>query len=272
LQQHDNNLAIEHGAILVNGKIQRYRLEIEGVAKSKGLLAAIVFVTNRIRRRVANKVRLYFWYNYNRLLKSRAMFLFQGDKYHYFFNSYNMTWRNERAVEIPIVKRILQETKGDVLEVGNVLSHYFDVKYDIVDKYERAKGVIHQDVTEIQTSKRYDLIISISTLEHVGWDENPDHSAFIDDPEKILKALTKLRSLLKRHGKIVITVPLGYNPHLDDLLKNGKLKVDQMFFMKRGSRGDKWIQATWNEVKTVGFNIKVPTANAILIGIVENCS
>ena len=257
---------------LFSGKIQRFLLETKAVAKSRGFSAAIAVAVNRVRRAVTKRISFYFWYYYNRVLRSRTTFLFQGNKYRYLFHRYNVTWQNERAVEVPIVKHILQKTSGEVLEIGNVISHYITVKHDIVDKYERAKGVTIQDVTEIQTSKRYDLVISISTLEHVGWDEKPDHSKLEDDPEKILKAISKLCALLKQKGKIVVTIPLGYNPYLDRLLKSGRLRFDKQFFMKRTSKGGRWVEATWEAVKDIGFNMQVPTANAILIGILENCS
>jgi hypothetical protein len=60
----------------------------------------------------------------------------------------------------------------NILEIGNVLSHYFPVNHDIVDKYEKADGVINQDVVHFYSPKKYDLIVSVSTLEHVGWDED----------------------------------------------------------------------------------------------------
>jgi hypothetical protein len=41
----------------------------------------------------------------------------------------------------------------NVLEVGNVLSHYFPVHHDVLDKYEKAKGVINEDVVEFSPAK-----------------------------------------------------------------------------------------------------------------------
>lgn len=118
-------------------------------------------------------------------------FVFQGKKYKYFYHRYNRTWTNERAVEIPIIREIWKENKGkEVLEIGNVLSHYFSVNHDIVDKYEKAKSIINEDVVNLKPSKKYDLIISISTLEHVGFDEEPK------EPEKILRAIENLKNLL----------------------------------------------------------------------------
>jgi len=59
----------------------------------------------------------------------------------------------------------------NILEIGNVLSRHIKLEHDILDKYETAKGVINEDIVDFKSEKKYDLIISISTLEHVGWDE-----------------------------------------------------------------------------------------------------
>ena len=57
-------------------------------------------------------------------------------------------------------------------------------------------------------------IVSISTIEHVGWDETPR------DPKKIPLALENLTTrCLAPDGEIVVTLPLGYNTYLDKLLK-----------------------------------------------------
>ena len=81
---------------------------------------------------------------------------------------------NERSIEVPIVMEIVNQNKGKrILEIGNVLSNYYKVSHDIVDKYEKAPNVINQDVVDFKTNEKYDLIVSISTLEHVGWDEEP---------------------------------------------------------------------------------------------------
>ncbi len=86
----------------------------------------------------------------------------------------------------------------------------------IVDKYEKAIGVINEDICNFKPSKKYDLIISISTLEHVGFDEKPR------DPCKVLRAIENLKSLLAVGGKLVAILPVGYNPYLDELIKSGK--------------------------------------------------
>lgn len=133
-------------------------------------------------------------------------FTFSGRSYRYFYHTCNTTWKNERAVEVPIIWEIVKDYQGkSILEVGDVLSHYFKVKHDIVDKYEKADGVINKDILDYKVKEKYDLIVSISTLEHIGFDERTR------DPTKTLKAMKHLKSLLKKGGKLIVTVPVGFN-------------------------------------------------------------
>lgn len=47
-------------------------------------------------------------------------FTFRGKQYRYFYHRYNQTWKNERAVEIPIARELVQEYRGrSILEVGS---------------------------------------------------------------------------------------------------------------------------------------------------------
>ena len=67
-----------------------------------------------------------------------------------FYHRYNMTWANERAVEVPIAREYLSQHTGQrVLEVGNVLSHYGEVDHVVLDKFERDKGVVNEDLSLI---------------------------------------------------------------------------------------------------------------------------
>jgi hypothetical protein len=215
---------------------------------------------------VSHRVKLASGYSYHRSLRSFRTFTFQGSRYHYFFHWHNATWRNERCVEIPIVWKVLVENQGkEVLEVGNVLSHYFPVKHDIVDKYEVFNGVINQDVVDFRPSKRYDLIVSISTMEHVGWDEDPrNESKKLGEPVKILRALDNLQECLTAGGIMVITLPVGYNPQLDKSLAEGKIGFTKRFCMKRVSR-NKWVEADWAGCRETRFGVPYTGANAIVV-------
>jgi SAM-dependent methyltransferase len=191
-------------------------------------------------------------------------FEFYGKRYNYFNHKYNTTGNNERAVEIPIIWDIVEWYYGKkVLEIGNVLSHYFPINHIILDKYETADNVISQDVVDFHPNDKYDLIISISTLEHVGWDE-PQH-----EPNKIIKAVDNLNTILEPKGKLVVTLPLGYNSDMDRLLKEGKLKFDKQFYMKRVSEDNKWIEVGLEHVADIKYSEPFPCANGLVIGINE---
>ena len=164
---------------------------------------------------------------------------------------------------------IAKSCKGSILEIGNVLSHYFPFNHDIVDKYEKAEGVVNEDVTEITFSKKYDLIISISTLEHVGWDEDPKKQIMLNENQKIRQAIEKIRTLLNPGGRIAVTVPVGYNPNLDSLLNSGKPIFDKFFYLKRISKDNKWVETTWKDIENSKFNEPFPFANGLVIGIIE---
>lgn len=154
------------------------------------------------------------------------------------------------------------------MEVGNVLSHYFEVRHEIVDKHEKAKGVVNQDVADLRLPKKYDLIVSISTLEHVGWDENPNYSESAREPDKVIIAFEKLKASLKTGGEIVVTLPIGYNPYLDVAIGNGKIDFDKMFCLRRISK-NRWIETNWENVRKLKFGSPFPFANGLVIGTIE---
>lgn len=205
-----------------------------------------------------------FWCYYYKIFKLPRTFTFQGSTYNYFFHRYNTTWKHERTVEIPIIWNIVKKyQKKKILEVGNVLSHYFTINHDILDKYEKADNVINEDVTIFDTYKRYDLIVSISTLEHVGWDENPR------EPGKILHAIKNLKNLLVPGGKMIVTLPLGYNLEMDRFLRENKMEFNKRYYLKRISEDNKWTEVNWNDVLNVKYNYPFFNANGLVVGIIE---
>jgi hypothetical protein len=187
-----------------------------------------------------------------------------GKKHNYFCHRYNATWKNERAVEVPYVWAAVQKAHAQglsVLEIGNVLSHYFPITHEVVDKYEKAPGVINKDIVGFKPHKKYDLIVSISTLEHVGWDETPK------DKLKIKKAITAIKNMLKKNGKAIVTIPLGYNPPLDILLKNKAITFDETYYLRRTSELNSWEQTSNAIVGKMTYGKPFSNANGLIIGI-----
>jgi SAM-dependent methyltransferase len=193
-------------------------------------------------------------------------FQFQGKTCQCFYHGYNMTWAGERMIEVPIAKSYLDRYRGKhVLEVGNVLSHYFPVSHEILDKFERGTGIINKDVVEFLPAKRYDLILSISTFEHIGFDDDSD----VSSGKKIGEAIAACRGILKPDGKFVMTVPLGYNPDLDRLITNSELDASAEFYMRRVQKLD-WEPASKEEALRCPYRTPFPYASALLIAEFSN--
>lgn len=218
-----------------------------------------------IRDKIHAFIILQTLYTYYRLVKRGRSFEFEGERFAYLYRRYNYTFWNERSVEVPIVWRIVKSHSGRILEVGNVLSHYFPCRHDVLDKYEKDKAIINCDVVEFKPSNRYDLIVSISTLEHVGFDppEEPN-------PNKVLRAVENLRkNCLSREGEILVTLPVGHNPGLDRLLFDGKLGFAKLFYLKRISRDNRWIETDASDAANARYGFPFRGANAIVVGVIQ---
>jgi SAM-dependent methyltransferase len=200
-------------------------------------------------------------------LHARRSFIVRGTRYRYYAGAHNNAWSNERTVELAIALPFLSRAgNGRVLEVGNVLSHYVPTRHDVVDKYEQAPGVLNADVLDFQPDGPYDLIVSISTLEHVGWDED------VVEADKPLRAIDHLAGMLAPGGTLLVTLPLGYNPHLDEALRNGAHHLDDVAFVQRISRDNRWRETTASVVAGARYGDPFPAANALAIGARANPS
>ncbi len=190
---------------------------------------------------------------YNKYLnRHKSTFTFRGQTYDYYYHSYNTTWKNERGIEIPIIRRLVQENSGKrVLEIGSVLPHYFSCDHDVVDLTERYPGVINQDITDFRPTNKYDLVVSISTFEHIGcWGKGPGQ------PEKLLRAIQNvIENILAPGGKFVITVPLGQNPDMERYLAEEAIKFTGLYCMQQvDAKMNDWKEFPWPEIRGHEFN------------------
>jgi hypothetical protein len=190
-------------------------------------------------------------------------FQVENKRYRYLFHPHTTTWRNERCVEIPLAAEVLNAWSGKrVLEVGNVLSHFMPITHDVLDKYEHADRVINEDIVEFTPAAPYDLILSISTLEHVGWDETEL------EPEKVRAALTRLTEILAPGGRLWLTVPRGYHRYLDRDVDEGTIPFTHLAFLRRTSRRD-WHQVRHEDVKGIPYGVGFEGAIALMIAITD---
>lgn len=192
-----------------------------------------------------------------------------------FDHLYNSTYLNERRVELAVAIDFLSDIDStNVLEVGNVLAHYDVGGHVVVDRYEQPTGYqalrdwpyYQVDVFDIatQVGSSWDRIVAVSTLEHVGFDMDP---AGPTDPDAAPAAIAYLRTLLAPEGRMLVTVPCGFHPVLDQLItedlmgalrsatfvrdwateepdESGWVQTDEPTVLPYGDTGP-WAEAVW---------------------------
>ncbi len=191
-------------------------------------------------------------------------FTYDGASYEYLIHPGNRTWRNERTIEVPIALRALERHRGErILEVGNVLGLYTPVEHDIVDKFDESVKAV--DIVDY-TADPYDFIVSVSTVEHIGWDEDMRVGRDrVGDPEKVGRAIAHLTGLLKAGGEVLVTFPLGYNPALDELVREGRLPFRHVKVMRRTGSDNGWLEVDIGEVPDAAYDFRRMHANVLVI-------
>ncbi len=159
-------------------------------------------------------------------------FVWNGRRLNYFDHPYNHTALNSRRVEVPIARWFIAHAgeKAQILEVGNVLAHYGPIHWPAVDL--REKGAINADIMRWEPPEPLNLIVSISTIEHV---QAP--------PSRVL---ARFRDFLAPGGLAVATAPTGYSADLDRELREGKLRTNRAWFL-RACQGGTWQECTMDE-------------------------
>lgn len=209
---------------------------------------------------------LWLW-KYRGCELERKSFELGGRAYRYFVHPYNHTWANERAVEIPVVRELVaRHDPGAVLEIGNVLSHYFPTRHAVLDKYERSfsRPIIRDDVVSYRPEKPYELIVSISTVEHVGWDEQPRN------PRKALEVFSRIEEMLAPGARAVLTLPVGYNTFLDQCLRERRLTASSIRCMKRISAANEWTETHLDDACCHRYGQPFGNANALIFFFMED--
>ena len=194
--------------------------------------------------------------------RARERFVFLGRELEYTFARYNNTFLNERTVEISIARWFLDPPPtGRMLEVGNVLTHYGIRGHDVLDRYETIHGVMNQDVLDFVPTRPYDTVVSVSTLEHVGQDEEPSA------PDRAVAAFDHLVSLAASGGRVLVTIPIGYNAALDAALASGRVQLPIQTALKRIDAGNHWVETTVEDGLASRYGSPFDNANAIYVGM-----
>jgi FkbM family methyltransferase len=233
-----------------------------------------------------------------RIRNWKPTFIYKGKHLPYNRIGYNNT--GEPAIEIPIALDFLAslEKKDNILEIGNTLSHYENSLSEyigirprrIVDKFEVALGVDNVDFMDISSEEKYDVIVSVSTVEHIGQGIEPSSQAYgeqiqIRDMEAPLKAIAKIYDLLSVGGKALITVPfrklldcgwfIQFNQEYLDILvtkyqipekgiSHSFMRILDMDMASSNPR-EIWVEEKAESLVNVEYNYPYPCANALAI-------
>lgn len=183
-------------------------------------------------------------------------FVLNGTEYPYFRHKANNTSINERIVEVPIIRKYVEGKQGSTLEVGNVLGQYLGRRWTTVDLVEKEHGVTNCDILDWKGGP-YDLIVSISTFEHIG----VDHGKV---PSRAMDAILHCCHLLRSGGRFVFTIPMGYHPLLDEWLLTKWHGSSS--YLKRVSADNRWDQVGKADVQDAKYGSPFKYGNVIILG------
>ena len=176
---------------------------------------------------------------------------------------HNVTWANERCVELALARHLMAGVPPErMLEVGHVTPHYFGGSHRVVDKYE--PGSLQIDIVDFESDARFDLILSISTFEHIAFDEPGEPGEPGTVSAKVRAAVARCRALLAPGGVFAITVPLGYNPALDTMIAEDQLGSHRATCFRRFPRR-RWRQVSRREAMRCRYGSPHAFANAIML-------
>ena len=139
---------------------------------------------------------------------------------------------DERCVEYPWVLANLPAGPARMLDAGSTLNYDFLLDQEVVREkllhiltfapeercfWNRGISYLFADLREIPVRDAYyDVIVCISTLEHVGcdnsrWTNQDSHRE--DRPDDFPLAMSELRRVLRPGGLLLLTVPFGAYCH-----------------------------------------------------------
>ncbi len=201
---------------------------------------------------------------------------------------YNDQYLDERIVEIPWIIVQLKKSKGLLLDAGSTINHSYILdellhfkKIFITTLFPEKKNFpkknvkySYEDLEKIKFKKDYfDVITCVSTLEHIGfsndhynYDTKKDMTVKGYDHNKYLRVIKKLKYVLKKNGRLLLTIPYGKKEVFHNLQQFGKKdlkdvitvfhpkKFDIIYFV---NKKNKWVQTNPAKIKNVQPKFKI---------------
>ena len=193
-----------------------------------------------------------------RKLSRQPEFTFNGQRIPYFFHSYNDFGITERMIEIPVIKYFMEQgSYANVLEIGNVTNHYYDLFRQVftnkttVDKFEKGYNVVNRDIHDYAPAEKFDFVFSISTFEHMDSDLGRNPQYVKGNSRLVSVAADNIKhvgdTMVKDKGKFVVTAPLCYTPEWKETFYSGDFakcgfRQCRTYLFKRSS------ELTWRQV------------------------
>jgi hypothetical protein len=168
------------------------------------------------------------------------------------YHPYNNPTHSERNVELPIAFWFLKHFEHElpnVVEVGEVTPFYRRSKHLVVDPGAEKPGTVKKDATEVDYDGKN--LLSISTIEHIGTTDYGQKA----DPPRLSLVLRKM--LASKH--YLITFALGYNPQLEELVK------DERYFVIERIAPTKWRQSESRNLKGFKYHSPWYAGNAVCV-------
>jgi hypothetical protein len=168
-----------------------------------------------------------------------TQFVFAGRSYYYFTHHYNCGWHpasgTERTVELALADAWLTLARlSTVVEVGAVTPYYWPGRVNRVIDPADDSPMVTDRVSMLDFNLNGASVLCISTLEHVGSGEYGLQA----EPRLTQRAVEKLFS---EPSKFLATIPMGYNPYMDDLLFRIPIPTDvSRSFLVRTEDGFGW--------------------------------
>ena len=185
----------------------------------------------------SSRVKILEWTN-------RPSFKFNGADYLYFFHRHNTGWPphrcTERVVELAIADHWLDCIGPDpVVEIGAVSPYYWPCRIDRIIDPADAHSKVSDRVSLFDTQLDKLNVLSISTIEHIGLDDYQWQSAHQPLAENGGRgnAIQAVQKFAAEADRFLITVPVGYNGHLDDWLfgtHSPATGINRYFFLRDG--------------------------------------
>jgi hypothetical protein len=188
-------------------------------------------------------------------------FRYRGQVYPYFVDSYQNTRINERAVEVSIALARYNKAIRP-LEVGAVLPHYIpdwpEQYHEVIDLHEDYPAVIRANVLTYSAIGQHDLVMSISTLDH------------LNNVDEVMAAVGCMKSWVTRGKLVFATVPamqppeVGGGEWLDELVLSGDLDMSIARMDKTDPDNHEWREVSMDD-KPLAYNGRSNFANTVYI-------